>query len=66
MISPLPNHARIDRHFAVELFCEAAKQDIARYCKQAVETSNRSFGQMIRQHERRMSLLLSDDNLGDA
>lgn len=42
------DHARIDRHFAIELFTEAAKMDIAQLAKAHIETSNRSFGQRIR------------------
>lgn len=66
MIAPLPDHGRIDRHFAIELIAESAKMAIRKTCKEAIVASNRSFGQMIRQHERRVAMLLSDDNLGDA
>lgn len=66
MITPLTDHARIDRHFAIELFTEAAKMDIRKTCKEAIESSNRSFGQMDRQHKERIArVLLSDEMMGD-
>lgn len=66
MITPLIDHARIDRHFAIELFAEAGKTDIRKACKEAIETSNRSFGQMIRQHRERMErVAMESENMGD-
>lgn len=66
MITPLPDHARTDRHFSVELFAEAAKMDVAKQCKEAIESSNRSFGQMIRQHRERMDrAMMETENMGD-
>jgi hypothetical protein len=65
MITPLPDHTRIDRHFAIELFTESAKMDIRKTCKEAIESSNRSFGQMIRHHRERMERVMTDENIGD-
>jgi hypothetical protein len=48
------DHARIDRHFAIELSVAMATADMRLKCKALTEHSNRKFGQMIRQHEARM------------
>lgn len=60
------DHEKIDRHFAVELFCEAAKQDIRTLCKDAIESSNRSFGQLARYARERFDLAkMEAENFGD-
>jgi uncharacterized protein YjiS (DUF1127 family) len=66
MIPPLPDHARIDRHFAIDLFAEAAKGDVTKQCKAHIETVNRSFGQLNRYTRERFDLArMESENLGD-
>jgi hypothetical protein len=52
-----------DRHFSIDLFAECARKDLAELCARHIETSNRSFGQMIRQHRERMERVMMDDEM---
>lgn len=66
VIPPLIDHARIDRHFAIDLFCEVAHGDISKQCKAHIETSNRSFGQFTRYTRERFDLAkMESENFGD-
>ena len=66
MITALEDQDRIDRHFAIELFAEAAKMDIRKTCKDEIESSNRRFGQLNRYTRVRFDLAkMETENFGD-
>lgn len=58
--------SQAERHQRIDQSADLALYEIRVEAKNAGMKLNRSFGQLIRQHERRIALLLSDDNLGDA
>ncbi len=52
------DQSTINRHVDIEILAAVAQQENTALCKQLIESSNRSFGQLIRQHEARMARII--------